>query len=307
MQIFRKQQQYIWSLIGGKYFLIWNNPFIVYSILIQNMGNIGKGLSLLLAVILAVSSLIMIESAYAQSIPKPSIPEFTVKLIDSSYVIPATTTIDPYTGQTATSQSKRIDARTIEVRIKDVQFSPFEKKNGSNTYTAQFYYNIRFKGHFEKEWHEIYNPNVNGLLGSYGSYGKETVLSLQGEYSSTEGLKIAPQGIYFPTFLPNAQIDFQVEAMIGYIHHVDAMPFSADVFEGVTSGWSNTQTITVPETSTSPLPNPTSTSIQNLTPTPTVPEVSSWAILLLLTITLAAAGLLVYHKKHKHIEKTRLR
>ena len=69
MQIFRKQQQYIWSLIGGKYFLIWNNPFIVYSILIQNMGNIGKGLSLLLAVILAVSSLIMIESAYAQSYP----------------------------------------------------------------------------------------------------------------------------------------------------------------------------------------------------------------------------------------------
>jgi hypothetical protein len=36
------------------------------------------------------------------------------------------------------------------------------------------------------------------------------------------------------------------------------------------------------------------------TPTPTVPEVPSWTIPLLLTIMVASAGLLVYHKKHKH-------
>ena len=58
------------------------------------MGSIGKGLSLLLVVILVGSSLIMVESASAQSIPKPSIPEFTVNLIDSSYDIPPSSSVD---------------------------------------------------------------------------------------------------------------------------------------------------------------------------------------------------------------------
>jgi len=44
--------------------------------------------------------------------------------------------------------------------------------------------------------------------------------------------------------------------------------------------------------SPSPSPNPTLT--------PTVPEFPSLTIPLLLSIMLASAGLLVYHKKHKH-------
>jgi parallel beta-helix repeat protein len=48
------------------------------------------------------------------------------------------------------------------------------------------------------------------------------------------------------------------------------------------------------------LPYPTPTLTQNPTPTPTVPEFPSWTIPLLLTLMLASAGLLVYHKKHKH-------
>jgi hypothetical protein len=35
------------------------------------------------------------------------------------------------------------------------------------------------------------------------------------------------------------------------------------------------------------------------TSTPTVPELPSWAILLLLALLVVTAGLLVYHKKHK--------
>jgi hypothetical protein len=52
-----------------------------------------------------------------------------------------------------------------------------------------------------------------------------------------------------------------------------------------TSGWSNTQTVTISETS------PTST--------PTVPEFSSWTILLLVTVMVTVAGLSIYFKKHK--------
>ncbi|MCW4044058.1 MAG: hypothetical protein NWE94_00900 [Candidatus Bathyarchaeota archaeon] len=209
-----------------------------------------RRIALAFILVLSMSSLIAfkVQSASA-AFEKPSIPEFTVELIDSSYNIPATTTTDPYTGQIVTHPSQCIEARTIEIRIKNVPFSPFEIKNGSNTYTVQFYYNIRFKGHFEEEWREPYNPNLNGYPGR--DSGPETVISLQGEYSHTEGLKLTPDRAgFYATFPPNAQVDFQVEAMIGYIHHVVALPFSADVFEGETSGWSETQTITVDAAST---------------------------------------------------------
>jgi hypothetical protein len=189
--------------------------------------------------------------------PKPSVPEFTVKLINSSYVTSATNIIDPYLGQTVTHPSQRTEARTIEIRIKNVPFTPFELENGSNTYNAQFFYNIRFKGHFEEEWRDVYNPNVNGFLGR--DFGAETLFSQQGEYSDTEGLEMTSQGMY-TTFPPNAQMDFQVKAMIGYIHHVVAMPFSADVFEGESSDWSSTQTIIIPAASASPSASPTPTS-----------------------------------------------
>jgi hypothetical protein len=46
-------------------------------------------------------------------------------------------------------------------------------------------------------------------------------------------------------------------------------------------------------------PTATPTVSLSAAPTPTVPEFSSWTIPLLLTIMVALAGLLVYHKKHK--------
>jgi outer membrane protein assembly factor BamB len=55
----------------------------------------------------------------------------------------------------------------------------------------------------------------------------------------------------------------------------------------------------------SPSPAPTISSTANSTtspsptPTPTVPEFPSWTIMFLLTVMVALAGLLVYHKKHK--------
>jgi hypothetical protein len=266
------------------------------------MGSISRSFSILFVVILAVSSLMMVESTYAQTIPIPSVPEFTVKLIDTSYNTPATSTIDPYTGETITHPSQRIEARTLEIRIKNVQFTPFEIKNGSNTYTVNFQYNIRFKGHFEEEWRYPYNPNVNNYMGR--DSGVETIISHQGEYSSTEGLKLTPdRGGFYATFPPNAKIDFQVQAMIGYVHYVVvAGPFSGMVFEGQTSDWSNTQTISIPDgsvtISTSPNPTPSPTNAM-LSPTPTVPESSLFAILPMFVALLAVAVTIKYRKTLK--------
>jgi hypothetical protein len=106
----------------------------------------------------------------------------------------------------------------------------------------------------------------------------------------------------------DAQLDFQVQALVG---HNSTIWFNISaLFDGVgtyvpavaydtESNWSPTQTLTIGENSASASSTPTS--IPSLTPTstPTVPEFSAWTIQLLLTIILALAGLLVYHKKHK--------
>ena len=67
----------------------------------------GKGFSLLLIVILGLC--IMAEPATAQSIPKPSIPEVTVKLVRASYNVTS-----PSTGEI-----RQIDNNTLEFKIKN--------------------------------------------------------------------------------------------------------------------------------------------------------------------------------------------
>ena len=260
----------------------------------------SKSAVLLLIGVLALSSLVMVGSVFAQSIPKPSIPEFTVNLIDSSYDTQPTTSIDPYTGQTVTYPSQHIEARTIELRIKHISFTPFEIENGSNTYTVNLYYNIRWKGYFESEWHEIYIPMNGYAVGEIE--GDYYVVSYQGNYSSNEGLIL--DGDHFKaTFPPRAQVDFQLEALIGYIHHVVALPVSAEVFEGQTSGWSNTQTITIPEDQT-PTPSPATTPTPPPTSTPyQEPQQAQIEVIVGVAIVAvvigAGLGLLVYLIKRK--------
>ena len=111
---------------------------------------------MLLVVILVVSSLIMLESAYAQSIPKPSVPEFTVQYIKTSYSV-----IDPYTGV-----SQQVDNSTIEVKIKN---QPFTYTNNGISY--HLYYNVRTKPHFEGNWIERY-PIIDRANSPYNTTTK---------------------------------------------------------------------------------------------------------------------------------------
>ena len=220
------------------------------------MGSLGKYRSLFLVVILSVSIFWTITPSSAQTtpditpypeIPKPSVPQFTVKLIDSSYDIPVSTSIDPYTGQTITQPSQHIEARTIEIRIKTERITPFEVKLGTSNWTAGLSYDIRWKGHFEKDWHSL---APEGYLGG-DSEGSETVVRCQGEYSPTEGLKMDAQGMYV-TFPPDSLLDFQVQAKIGFTHRVvDPIPGGGWIFTGQTSDWSNTQTLNLADPSSS--------------------------------------------------------
>jgi hypothetical protein len=252
------------------------------------MGNTNKTFSLLLAAFLTFSSLMVLESATAQTLPKP---EFSLKYIDNSYNVPPTTSpsIDPYTGDTTTETiyGYHVDRRTIEITIKN---------NGAS------HYNFRFKGYYGDQWNYYpFNPNdANGY-------------SLHNTPRESPPFP-ASASDYTVAYLPSAYIpqkgllDVQVQGLFGDFRKVHEGSIGAMMlgynttynyyFEGEAGDWSNAQTVAISETSYSSSPSQTTTS-QNPTPTPTLPEFPSWTIPLLLTITLALAGLLVYHKPKK--------
>ena len=83
------------------------------------------------------------------SIPKPDVPTFTAKLVDRSYDVPATSSIDPYTGQIVNNPAHHVENLTIEISIKN---QPNEQNNN-------LYYNIRTKGHFSVDWDSPLYPS----------------------------------------------------------------------------------------------------------------------------------------------------
>ena len=213
------------------------------------MGNsMSKTIVLMLFALLSLSGLVMVDSVFSQSTPKPSVPEFTVKFIDASYDVPTTYTIDPYTGQNITHLGYHVENRTIEVIIKNQPFTSYE----SNGQIVDFYLNVRIKGSYAENWTIIYNADFGYPTQSKSDYTKISYSLDEYEYPFWDNLN---QG---------GTVDFQVEALIGSVHR-DASTFWAPwVFDGEVSGWSNTQTVTVE--SQTPSPEPTST------PEPTPPN-----------------------------------
>ncbi|MCW3999756.1 MAG: hypothetical protein NWE93_05920 [Candidatus Bathyarchaeota archaeon] len=170
-----------------------------------------------------------------------------------------------------------VEARAIEVRIQNEPFTSFTIQDDSgNTWNVNYLYNIRWKGHFEQDWTEVSYPSDGYLRSNSGS---ESVFSIiGGEYSSSEGLKLYING-WQSSYTVGAQIDVQVEAMIGYVHRVFENGGFPYVFTGETSGWSGTQTLTI--TDTAPMPAPSSVTVdpsdspQSPTQTPLEPNVGT--------------------------------
>ena len=229
----------------------------------------SRSVVLMLFALLVLSGLVMVGSVFAQSIPKPSVPEFAVELVDTSYDVPTTYSIDPFTGENVTHEGYHVESRTIEVKIKNQPFISYKiEDSAGNSWTINFYYNIRIKGHFSEYWIELYRPS-DGYTHQW-SDSDYTVFSYVwgGDADTILGTKM----IRIPA---GSQVDFQVEAMIGYVHreynpnstsYLDLYPW---VFTGEVSGWSETQTMTI-EASQTPSPEPTK-SPEPTSPTPTSP------------------------------------
>ncbi len=229
----------------------------------------SKLATLMFITVLAVSSLVMVETAFAQSTPKPSVPEFTV-----SY-----------------------HAGTIELSIKNQQI-------GYDS-TYHIYFNVRHKSHSAYDWNEVYpiqtrqqSPSEVGVyihvnLCTNQSDSDYTIISYPA-YDNTIDFQVeAILGHDSLRFVP----DHDLAPWIGG-HYVP------DVAYDESSGWSNTKTITVgesqtptPSPETTPTPTPTITPYQE--PQQTEPFEAILDVAIVVAVFGAGLGLLIYLIKRK--------
>jgi len=247
-----------------------------------------------------MSILVVAETASAESVLKPAVPEFTVEIVDRSYDVPKTytTTTDPFTGEQVTTSSGgyRVTNKTIDIKIKNQQYSKTFLDNGS---AIQLYYTVRTKGHFV-DWVPVANLGYSftRVLASTSEY---TVLTIR--IGADNDIVMGRADVVIPD---GGQEDVQVNAHVGcaYIYYEDNIipAFHTEYTSLAESGWSNIQTLSITGDSTSVSPstsfslNPTATSGEvPISPTPSIPELSFVVILPLLAfIPLIAVAI---HKK----------
>jgi hypothetical protein len=99
----------------------------------------AAGIALIL-ILAAASSLVMVKAASA-SIPKPSVPEFTVKQVDQSYDVAPSASTNPYTGEPTTIPGYHFSKLSIEVTIKKQLYTP----NTVNGNITGIFYNVEAK------------------------------------------------------------------------------------------------------------------------------------------------------------------
>jgi len=273
----------------------------------------GAVLALCLFIVLSTPILFLSQSDFAlanaeAAIPKPSVPEFSVALVDTSYDVPTTYSTDPYTGKQVAHGGYHVARRALEVRIKNQPFTPFTDSDG---HEIKFYYNIRIKGHYE-EWGSEFDPVYNHGEMPTQLNSDYTVILYNSSSISSYSFGLTPAPMYMEVS-PNGQLDFQVKALVGYTYEKETYPaFLSSFFEGEESDWSATQTITIPPSgssssstspsqTTEPTPEETQQPLQldfKIELFPTVP-VEVAAIATVIMVVVVCAGLLVYFKKRK--------
>jgi hypothetical protein len=244
-----------------------------------------NGLALVFVLVLVTSSLMMVESASAQSTPKPSVPDFTVKFVDRSYTVEESSQINPYTGKTEVIPAHQVQNYTIELTINYQHITPAMERD----FNAEFRYDINVKGHFAKNWTIMYSL----FEGPKPSNSDHTIIKYELVSSPThpeQGFELRsffddPIGSNTVTGIPpNSKLDFRVRIIYGAMLRnynpdaTDQLSMYPYVFVGETSDWSNTQTINIPDGAVSTsTPNPTTptTSAPTSTITPTPPDTNS--------------------------------
>ncbi len=180
-----------------------------------------------LTVLVAIFAILVspAASAYAQPIPKPSIPEFTVQYADNSYVISASTSIDPFTGKTVTNHAQSVNNQTIQITI----------KNQTIPSASYLFYEVRMKGHYSQEW-----TNISFVQADPRSEFTVLVYAIDGNNASG----------HFTSTLHEVSsagtADFQVQTQIWHYEQSNDIFGSWNQVLWTASDWSDAQTITIP-------------------------------------------------------------
>ena len=193
---------------------------------------------LLLLTCLVTSSLIVyaVPLVSAQAGYKPSIPQFSAKAFDKTYV--GTDTVD----------------RSVEVTIKNQPFTPYTDANG-DTYNLYYTAQYRLNSSDEQDWITVY----------YIPY-------IQSDSQYTTKMCVL-YGLDKSVF--GSRIEFRVKAEIGclkvYTNTDGYMVIGSDFALVSSSGWSNIQKVTATDEPWSPPPSQTVTSSPSPCPSNTSP------------------------------------
>lgn len=123
--------------------------------------------ALLTILLLAVSASLTLPYPSAQA-ATPSVPQFTLNVIDNSQVISSTKVTDPYTNETITHSDYTLENITVHLKVLNQPFTPSVLPDGN---TTELRYLVRFKGHFV-DWG---SSNKNGSITQ--TEGAETVFT----------------------------------------------------------------------------------------------------------------------------------
>jgi len=117
---------------------------------------------------------------------------------------------------------------------------------------SEFKVNFAFKGQYETNWNyypfNYENSFPEGWASAFGGNTLWYYSSSNSTYTivSINELNLEDPAIQDMPFPNGAQVDFQVQAKIGYLNtQYNQAGAEFEVFNGQTSNWSNTQTVTI--------------------------------------------------------------
>jgi hypothetical protein len=246
------------------------------------MGNINKTFALILTLIITLSCLILlsVKPVTAQAIPKPSVPEFTVKFT--------------YDSSCATDYyfEKNETYRTIEFLIKD---QPIDRN--------RLLYDIRVKKANTTDNWQVFRFSAANYMGSNQTeYNALLTLNLT-KIVFAEG---SPSIFYYPQYymhFDSGDLHVQIKAIVAkYVFPAPDNPYAGYYDVKAESDWSNTQTITVPERTASPSPTAPLPTVNIGPHTPEAePFPTSVLVVALILLAVVIASVLLFRKHRKTV------
>jgi hypothetical protein len=233
----------------------------------------------------------MIKPSDAQSIPKPSVPEFRLTFTDRSYDVAPVYGLDEFSGKTVLKENGyHIQDKLINLTI----------TNQSHPSDQSLFYNISTRGHFGNEW-QNYSQYPYKEIKDFISAQTDPITVLMFGVMGNNGSNSNSYDFYVGPLSNGDKIDFRVSARIGVYYRVNdgLIQYGTEKFHyefsGQSSDWSKIQTISIPDgkVTISASINPT------VTPTPTLPELS-WLVIVPLLVSLFSVAVLVRYRKVKH-------